>query len=71
MMMMMMEGSGRGLYLRYCPSICLEELRKTTKHLSRESLSPGRDLNPAPSEKEAGALSTRQPHSVFFPDEQP
>jgi hypothetical protein len=30
-----MEGSGRGLILRYYPSICVEELRKTTKYLNR------------------------------------
>jgi hypothetical protein len=33
--------------------ISLEQLRKTTKHLSQDSQSLGRDLNPEPSEYEA------------------
>jgi hypothetical protein len=43
-----LEGSGRGLILSYYPSTCLEGLRKTTKILSWNSRSPGRDLNPGP-----------------------
>jgi hypothetical protein len=39
--------------------ICLEGLRKTTKNLSQDSRSPGRDLNPGPPEYEAGVLTTR------------
>jgi hypothetical protein len=31
-----MEGSGRGLILRYYPCICLEGLRKATKILSQD-----------------------------------
>jgi hypothetical protein len=36
----------------------LQELRKTTKTLSQESRSPGRDLNPRPPECEAAVLTT-------------
>jgi hypothetical protein len=39
-------------------------LRKTTKDLSEDSLSPGRDLNPRSPEYEAGALITRLRRSV-------
>jgi hypothetical protein len=45
--------------LRYCHGIYLEGLRKTTKNLSWDSRSPGRDLNPGPLEYEAGVLTTR------------
>jgi hypothetical protein len=38
--------------LRYYPGICLEGLRKTTKNLSQDNRSPGRDLNPGPPEYE-------------------
>jgi hypothetical protein len=34
--------------LSYYPGICLEALGKTTKNLSQDSWSPGRDLNPGP-----------------------
>jgi hypothetical protein len=34
--------------------IFLEGLRKTKKNLSQDSWSPGRDLNPGPSEYEVG-----------------
>jgi hypothetical protein len=51
-----MEGSGRGLILRYYPGICLVRVRKTTTNLSQDSRSLGRDLNPGPPEYEAGAL---------------
>jgi hypothetical protein len=37
---------------------CLEGLRKTTKNLGKDSRFPGRDVNPAPPEYEAGVLST-------------
>jgi hypothetical protein len=53
------EGGGRGLILRYYPSIRLEGLRKITKSLSQDSRSPGRDLNPGPLEYEAEVLTTR------------
>jgi hypothetical protein len=39
------EGSGRGLILRFSPGIFLEGLRKTTKYPSQNNLYPGRDLN--------------------------
>jgi hypothetical protein len=42
--------------LRYYPGICLEGLRKTTKNLTQDNRSPGRDLNPGPPEYEAGVL---------------
>jgi hypothetical protein len=31
-----LEGSGRGLILRYYPGICLEELKEAMKNLSQE-----------------------------------
>jgi hypothetical protein len=34
--------------LSYYPGICLEELKKTTGHLSHDSRFPGRDLNTEP-----------------------
>jgi hypothetical protein len=34
--------------LRWYPGICLQRLRKSTKNLSQNSLSPGWDLNPGP-----------------------
>jgi hypothetical protein len=37
-------------YLRHCPGICLERLRKTTKTFSQDRRFPGRDLNPGPSD---------------------
>jgi hypothetical protein len=43
--------------LRHCPDICLEGLRKTTKHLSQDSRSPNRDLNLVALEYEAGVLT--------------
>jgi hypothetical protein len=39
-------------YLRYCSDICLEELRKTMKHI-QDNRSPGRDLKAGPSEYDA------------------
>jgi hypothetical protein len=59
-----LEECGRGLILRYCLGICLEGLRKATKNLSKDTLSPGRDLNPELPEYEAGVLTTRQRRSV-------
>jgi hypothetical protein len=43
-MMMKLKGfdrKQRGLILWYYPGIRLERLRKTTKHLNQDSLSPG------------------------------
>jgi hypothetical protein len=51
--------------LRYYNGIFLEGLRKTTKNLSRDSRSPGRDLNPRPPEYESGVLTTRLRRSVI------
>jgi hypothetical protein len=45
--------------LRYCPGICLDGLRKTTKKLSQDSKSVGRDLNPGPPDYKTGVLTTR------------
>jgi hypothetical protein len=53
------EGSAPGLILRYYPGILLNGPRKTTKNLSPDSLSPGRDLYPGPHEYEEGMLTTR------------
>jgi hypothetical protein len=50
------EGSGRGLILRYYRGISLVGLRKITKNLSQDFRSPGRDLNLRCSEYEAGGL---------------
>jgi hypothetical protein len=43
--------------LKYYPSISLEELRKATQNFSQDSKSLGQDLNPRPSEYEAGVLT--------------
>jgi hypothetical protein len=59
-----MEGSDCGL--RYCPIICLEELRKTTRNLSQDSRSLGQDLNLGPSEYEAGVLTTQSQCLIMF-----
>jgi hypothetical protein len=50
--------------LRYYPSIFLQELRKTTKILSQDSWSLGRDLNPGLPEYEAGVLTTQPKRSI-------
>jgi hypothetical protein len=47
-----LEGSGRGLISTHYPDIHLEGLRITTKDLSQNSQSPGRDLNPGQLEYE-------------------
>jgi hypothetical protein len=44
--------------LRYYPKIQLEGLRKTTKNLSQDSRSQGRDLNLGPPKYEVGVLTT-------------
>jgi hypothetical protein len=62
-----MEGCGRKRSWpneRSYPGICLEELRKTTKILSQNSRSPGRDLNSELSEYEQGVIAVRQECSV-------
>jgi hypothetical protein len=55
------EGSG----LCLIQGICLEVLRKTTKTLSQNSRSPGRDLNAGPPEYKAEMLTTRIRHSAI------
>jgi hypothetical protein len=45
--------------LRHSPGFRMEGLRKTTKYLSLDSQSPDGDLNPGPTEYEAGVLSTQ------------
>jgi hypothetical protein len=47
------------------PGIRLEQLRKTTKNLSQDRRSAGRDLNPGAPEYEARLLATRPRRSVF------
>jgi hypothetical protein len=49
-----LKESGRGLILKYYPSIRLEGLSKIMKNLNQDCLSPGRDLNLGPSGYEAG-----------------
>jgi hypothetical protein len=61
-----LEGSCRGLILRYYPNIHLEGLRKTTKYLYQGSLSPGQDLNLGPPEYTVGVLTTEPWHSVVW-----
>jgi hypothetical protein len=61
-------GSGRGLIIRYYPGVCLEGLKKTTKSLSQDSRSLGRDLKPGPPEYEAQMLNTRPRSSVLLYD---
>jgi hypothetical protein len=48
------------------PGIFLEGLGETTKNLSQDIRSLGRDLNLVPSEYEAEVLSSRQRRSDFF-----
>jgi hypothetical protein len=51
-------GSVCDIILRYYPGIRLEELRKTTKTSIRIAGRQSRDLNPGPSEYEAGVNHT-------------
>jgi hypothetical protein len=46
------------------PEISPEGVRKTTRSLSQDSQSPGRDLNTSPPEYKAGILTTLPPRSV-------
>jgi hypothetical protein len=65
--MMNWKGSGRKRSwpnLRNYPRICPEGLRITTKNLSQDSRSLGRDLNLGPPEYETGLLSTTPQRSV-------
>jgi hypothetical protein len=60
-----LEGSGRGLILSDYPDICLEGLKKTTKTLSQDNRSLGRNLSLGFTEYEAGVLTTRPRRSVW------
>jgi hypothetical protein len=51
----------------YYPGICLEGLMRTTKNLSQDRRTSGRDLNSGPPEYEAAVLSTQPRCSVLFP----
>jgi hypothetical protein len=55
-----MEGSGHDRVLWYSTSILLEGLRETTKNLSQDHWSPGRDLRSGPPKYEYEPFS----HSV-------
>jgi hypothetical protein len=57
-----MEESGRGQILDII--LAEEELRKTTKNLSQDNRTPGRNLNPGPSEYQTEVLTTRLRRSV-------
>jgi hypothetical protein len=50
--------------LRHYTINCNEILRKSTKILSQDSMSTGRDLNPGPLKYEARALTGRPQHSL-------
>jgi hypothetical protein len=54
-----LDRRGRGLISRYTTGIRLEGDRKTTKLLTQDRRSPGRDMNTEPPEYEAGGLTTR------------
>jgi hypothetical protein len=58
------KGSGHGLILSCYPSIPLQWLRETTKYLSHDSLSPGRDLNPAEDPEYKARVSTTRPRRL-------
>jgi hypothetical protein len=58
------EGSGCGLFWKL-PSFYLEWLKKTTKQLDRDGQLPDRDLNPKPSEYEAGMCTITLFRFVF------
>jgi hypothetical protein len=50
--------------LMYYPGIHLEGLRKTTRNLSEDNRSAGRDLNLGPLEHESEAVTNRPRRSV-------
>jgi hypothetical protein len=65
-----MNSNGRGKKLswhnlKYYPDTCLEGPRKTTRNVSQDTQSPGRNLNPGPPQNEAGFLTIQLRHSVF------
>jgi hypothetical protein len=61
-----MEGSSSSIMIRCYPGIFLEGLRKTVKHLSQDSRSPGWNLNTGSPEYEAEVLTTRPLRSVIL-----
>jgi hypothetical protein len=60
------EGSGRGLILKYYPGICLEELRKTSKNVSQDSQCPGRDSSQTLSDNMSEVLPLELTRSVSW-----
>jgi hypothetical protein len=50
----------------YYLGICLEGLKKTTKNLSHDSQSQGRDLNPGPPEYETGNFVSLHKNNANF-----
>jgi hypothetical protein len=54
------------LWWAYYLDIFLEELRKTTKSLSQDRRSSGRDLNPKSPEYEVGMLISKPRHSMCY-----
>jgi hypothetical protein len=48
-------------YLRYCPSICQDGMRKTTESLNQDSWCPGQDLNQSFPKYKIRALPLGQP----------
>jgi hypothetical protein len=51
---------------KYSPDICLQGLRKTMKSITRDSRSPGHDLNPGLPEYEAGVLTILPRFSDYY-----
>jgi hypothetical protein len=66
-----LDGSGRGLILRYYSGIRLEKLWNTTKTISQDNRSPGRDLKSGPPEYKAGLLTIRRRRSVHIVVQEP
>jgi hypothetical protein len=48
------------------PRICMEEKKKTTKNLSKDSQFSGRDTKLGPPEHEARVLTTRPRRSIVY-----
>jgi hypothetical protein len=61
-----MDGSVRGLILRYYLGIRLEVLRKTMKSLNHGSHSPGRDFNVGPAEYQTDVLTNGPLRSILL-----
>jgi hypothetical protein len=53
-----LEGSRRGLTVRYEHDICLDGQTKTTMGFSQDKWFPDQDLNPIPAEHNAGIAVT-------------